>query len=199
MNIQCWFEFASTYSYIAVNRADARAAAHDVKIEWRPFLLGPIFESLGWNDSPFNLYPKKGEYMWRDMERLCAANGLPLRRPSRFPRSGLLAARVVCGRMNEPWALPFTRAVYRANFAADREVQERSVIEEILREVGVDPVPLLEAAEAPESKLRLREQTAEAANRGIFGAPTFLVGDEVFWGNDRLLDAISWALRGAAA
>lgn len=194
--IQCWFEFASTYSYLAVHRAEARAASYGLEIEWRPFLLGPIFARLGWNDSPFNLYPRKGEYMWRDMERRCAAQGLPFRKPTRFPRSGLLAARIVCGRMEEGWALPFARAVYRANFVDDREIEDHAVIEDLLRSVGVDPGPLITAAQSPQGKARLRQQTEEAAERGVFGAPTFIVGEEVFWGNDRLLDAILWASRG---
>jgi 2-hydroxychromene-2-carboxylate isomerase len=92
--VQFWFEFASTYSYPAAMRIERAAAKRDVYLEWRPFLLGPIFAAQGWVDSPFNIYPAKGRYMWRDLERLCAGLGLPLRRPSRFPRSGLLAARV---------------------------------------------------------------------------------------------------------
>jgi len=72
------------------------------------FLLGPIFSAQGWNDSPFNVYPAKGRYMWRDLERVCAKHGLPLRRPSAFPRNGLLAARVGTGRDDEGWAPDFT-------------------------------------------------------------------------------------------
>src|SRR5215467_15912476 len=86
--------FASTYSYPAAMRIERLTAAAGVAVEWRPFLLGPIFQRQGWGDSPFNLYPAKGQYMWRDLERLCAAEHLALRRPSVFPRNGLLAARV---------------------------------------------------------------------------------------------------------
>src|SRR5947208_4300346 len=91
--LQLWFEFASTYSYPAVQRIEALAAGLGVGVEWKPFLLGPVFKSQGWNDSPFNLYPAKGRYMWRDLERLCAKYGLPFHRPSVFPRPSLLAAR----------------------------------------------------------------------------------------------------------
>ena len=72
--LQFWFEFASTYSYPAASRVGALAAAAGAALEWRPFLLGPIFRDQGWNDSPFNVYPVKGRYMWRDLERLCAAH-----------------------------------------------------------------------------------------------------------------------------
>jgi 2-hydroxychromene-2-carboxylate isomerase len=90
--LEFWFEFASTYSYPAAMRVEAAARAAGVPLAWRPFLVGPIFRAQGWNDSPFNIYPAKGRYMWRDLERICAQLGLPLRRPSAFPRNGLLAA-----------------------------------------------------------------------------------------------------------
>lgn len=98
-----WFEFASTYSYPAAMRIAARAEAAGVALAWRPFLLGPIFQAQGWNDSPFNVYPIKGRYMWRDLERLCAKEDVPLRRPSRFPRPSLIGARVACLGARESW------------------------------------------------------------------------------------------------
>ena len=88
-----WFELASTYSYPAAMRVEALARAAGVPLRWRAFLLGPIFAAQGWNASPFNIYPVKGRYMWRDLARLCAAEGLPLRQPSAFPRGSLLAAQ----------------------------------------------------------------------------------------------------------
>ena len=109
--MEFWFEFASTYSYVAASRIEEVAAKAGVRIRWRPFLLGPIFASQGWGDSPFNLYPLKGQYMWRDMERLCEKYQIPFRRPSKFPRSGLLAARVACMAAEEPWCPRFVRAV----------------------------------------------------------------------------------------
>src|SRR5262245_44856770 len=75
-DLAVWFELASTYSYLAVSRAPEAARAAGVTLVWRPFLLGPIFQKQGWNDSPFNVYPAKGRYMWRDMERLAARYGL---------------------------------------------------------------------------------------------------------------------------
>jgi len=95
--LQLWFEFASTYSYPAVQRIEALADGPGVGVEWKPFLLGPVFKNQGWNDSPFNLYPAKGRYMWRDLERLCAKYGLPFRRPSVFPRSTPRRARRLHG------------------------------------------------------------------------------------------------------
>ena len=91
-----WFEFASTYSYPAALRVERVAAARGVPVVWRPFLLAPIFGEQGWRDSPFNIYPVKGRYMWRDLARICEKEGLPFRHPTRFPRNGLLPARVAC-------------------------------------------------------------------------------------------------------
>jgi 2-hydroxychromene-2-carboxylate isomerase len=193
--LQLWFEFASTYSYPAVCRAPELARAAGLTLEWRPFLLGPIFQAQGWNDSPFNLYPAKGRYMWRDLERICEKHGLPFRRPSRFPRGSLLAARIAGLVIGEPWCTEFVRAVYHANFVEDREIGGREVVGQILETVGQPAAPLLDRAESPESKARLRAATDEGAALGIFGAPTFVVDGELFWGHDRLEDAIAWCRR----
>jgi 2-hydroxychromene-2-carboxylate isomerase len=195
--LQFWFEFASTYSYLTAMRIADLAGAAGVQVEWRPFLLGPIFRRQGWNDSPFNVYPEKGRYMWRDMERLCDRYGLPLRRPTRFPQNGLLAARVACAGAGAPWVPDFVRAVYHANFAEDRDISDRGVVAACLERAGQEPPALLARAEAPETKDRLRADTDGAIRLGIFGAPSFVVGGELFWGNDRLEDALAWARRTA--
>jgi 2-hydroxychromene-2-carboxylate isomerase len=192
--VEFFFEFASTYSYPAAARIGEHAALHGISIAWRPFLLGPIFKARGWNDSPFNLHPAKGHYMWRDLERVCAALELPFRRPSVFPRNGLLAARLVCLVQDEPWVSDLVRAIYAENFAADHDISDRIVLGEILETLD-RPRELLDAAQSPAAKDRLRSQTERAAALGIFGAPSFVVGSELFWGNDRLEDALAWAWR----
>ena len=191
--LQFWFEFASTYSYPAAMRIAERAAAADVDVEWRPFLLGPIFQAQGWNDSPFNVYPVKGRYMWRDLERICRKADLPFRRPTRFPRPSLIGARVACLGAAQRWAPAFVRAVYHANFAEDRETGTDEVIGAILTALGLDAQALLARAQTPQVKAQLRTNTDEAIALGVFGAPSFVVGSELFWGNDRLDDALAWA------
>jgi 2-hydroxychromene-2-carboxylate isomerase len=191
--LEFWFEFASTYSYLAAERIEPLATKAGVRIAWRPFLLGPIFRAQGWNDSPFNVYPAKGRYMWRDMERLCDAYGLPLKRPSQFPRNGLLAARVATAGGDAPWLPAYVRSVYRANFADDRDISDPMVVGELVRGAGGEGCVMLKAAETPEVKATLRARTDGALERGLFGAPTFLARGELFWGNDRLDDAIAWA------
>lgn len=193
--VEFWFEFASTYSYLSVMRIERAAEAAGVDIEWKPFLLGPVFLALGWNDSPFNIYPPKGRYMWRDLERLAEKEGLPFRRPSRFPRNGLLAARVALVGVEEGWVAAFARAVMTANFAEDREIGEEAVIVEILGTLGLPGAEVITRAQADANKLALRCQTERAAELGLFGAPSFRVGEELFWGNDRLEDALAWARR----
>lgn len=188
-----WYEFASTYSYLAAMRIEAEAAAAGVAVTWRPFLLGPLFAKEGWQDSPFNIYAAKGRYMWRDLERLCARHGLPWCRPTTFPRNGLTAARIASLGLDQGWCASFSKAVFTANFAADRDIATPAVLAEILRGLGIAPDPVLEAAGSSAVKNRLRAHTAEAERLGIFGAPSFQVGTEIFWGQDRLADALAWA------
>ncbi len=194
--IEFWYEFASTYSYPAAMRVEALTRAAGVALRWRPFLLGPIFGAQGWNDSPFNIYPAKGNYMWRDLARICAAAGLPLTLPpARFPQNGLKAARLALVGEREGWIGDFTRAVYTANFAKQRDIADDDVLRAVLKEVGVNADTAFAAANTPENKTELKAQTDDAIARGIFGAPSCTVGDELFWGNDRLDDAVAWAAR----
>ena len=190
--VDFWFEFASTYSYVAALRVEDVARSSAVPLEWNPFLLGPIFRRQGWSDSPFNLNPARGRYMWRDVERLCAKHGLPFRRPSEFPRNSLLAARVACVGLDEAWLPEFSRAVYRANFAEDRDIADADLLGGILRALGQDATEILARARSQENKDLLRRRTDAAWDLGIFGAPTFEVRGELFWGNDRLEDAFAW-------
>lgn len=188
-----WYEFASAYSYLSAMRIAEAAESEGVALRWRPFLLGPIFVAQGWTTSPFTLYPAKGRYMVQDMKRLSAARGLKFALPDPFPQNGLLAARLAMIGAVEGWAPDFTRAVYVAEFDQARNISERHIMTEILVELGLDAPVTLERAEMPENKARLKEQTEEAAARGIFGAPSFTVGGELFWGDDRMQDALAHA------
>ena len=167
-------------------RIDALAEAAGVTVIWKPVLLGPIFRAQGWDTSPFNVYPAKGKYMVRDMERLAAARGLPFRLPAPFPQNSLHAARLALIGHIEGWGVAFTRAVYAAEFAEGADIGEKRVLGAILKRVGLDAETLFARSETPENKQRLRQQTEEAQELGIFGAPSFLVGGELFWGDDRL-------------
>ncbi len=188
-----WYEFASTYSYPAAIRIGTLAQARGVDVRWRPFLLGPIFADQGWRNSPFNIYPAKGRYMWRDLERICADRGLPFRRPDSFPQNSLLAARVATALAGEARA-DFSRAVYRAEFAEGRSIDDRALIERLLADLGL-PAEALQRASSDAVKTAVKASVDEAKRLGIFGAPSFVAADnELFWGDDRLEVALEWAV-----
>jgi len=192
--LQFWFEFASTYSYLTALRIQALARAHHCLIEWKPFLLGPVFKTQNWNDSPFNIYPAKGNYMWKEMERFSKKYGLAFLRPSRFPQNGLPAARIACAGEKKPWLPDFAKKVYQANFEQDQDISSLEVLEEILTQLSLNPSEILNQANSEANKNRLRAQTEEAIKLGIFGAPSFIAKGELFWGNDRLEEAIAHAI-----
>ncbi|HSR76076.1 MAG TPA: 2-hydroxychromene-2-carboxylate isomerase [Xanthobacteraceae bacterium] len=190
-----FFEFASTYSYPAALRIGAVARTAGVTVRWRPFLLGPIFRTQGYDTSPFNVHEAKGRYMWRDLARTCENLGLPFRRPEPFPQNGLLAARVAYVGLDEDWGEAFCRAVFTAEFGQGLEIGSEAVIRDLLVGLAQQPDAILARARSDEIKTRLRATTEEAQRLGIFGAPNFVVGDELFWGNDRLEQAICYAVR----
>ena len=197
--IQFWYEFASTYSYPAAMRVEELAARRGVELRWRPFLLGPIFAEAGWTTSPFNLLPVKGAYMWRDLERICAASGLSFARPDPFPQNGLKAARVATALA--PEQVPsFSRAVYLAQFGEGRQIDDETLLATLIARAGADAQEILALSAGEEVKTRLRESVAEAKALGIFGAPSITCADgELFWGNDRLEQAMDHALATHAA
>jgi 2-hydroxychromene-2-carboxylate isomerase len=190
-----FFEFASTYSYPAAMRIGQVARSADVRVRWRPFLLGPIFKAQGFDTSPFNVFPAKGRYMWHDLARTCENLGLPFRRPEPFPQNGLLAARVAHVGLAQDWGEAFCRAVFTAEFGQGLEIGSEAVIRELLIELCHQPDEILARARSDEVKDGLRTTTEEALRLGIFGAPNFVVGEELFWGNDRLEQAIDYALQ----
>jgi len=131
--------------------------------------------------------------MWRDLQRTCAALSIPFVRPSMFPRNGVLASRVACRFASEPWIAGFAKAVFHANFGEDREIYDPEVVIACLNGLGLNGQLVLEQAKTTESNALLRAQTEKAKSLGIFGAPSFLIGVELFWGNDRLEEALAWA------
>jgi 2-hydroxychromene-2-carboxylate isomerase len=195
-HVDFWFEFASTYSYPAAIRIGELARERDVAVRWRPFLLGPIFKGQGWSTSPFNLYPAKGRYMWRDLERTCAALGLPFVRPAVFPQNTLLASRIALLALDQDWGDDFCRTVYAAEFGEGRDIGEPGTVADIVHRLGQDPDRLFAQAQSDAVKAKLRTQCEEAQVHGIFGAPSFVTPDgELFWGNDRLEMALDWVSR----
>ena len=204
--LEFWFEFASTYSYPAAMRVEDAARAAGVPLVWRPFLLGPIFGAQGWNDSPFNVYPVKGRYMWRDLERVCAKHGLPLPAARAFPRNGLLAARVACSRRRRALGRRLrarastTRTSPRIARSPTRRWSARCSTA-----LGSAGAALARArARPPENKEPpARADRGGARALGIFGAPSVrrrrraLLGQRSPRGRARLAPRVGW--RGVAS
>lgn len=190
-----WYEFASTYSYLSAMRIAEVASRAEVEVEWKPFLLGPIFKSQGWETSPFNLYPAKGRYMIRDIARTAAARGLSFRMPATFPGNGLKAARLAIAAKGPGSIAVFSRDVYAAAFGRGLDISDDAVLTDCLLAAGLDPDATRSLATEPQVKAELRANTDAAQGIGIFGAPSFTTTDgELFWGDDRLEQALTWAI-----
>jgi 2-hydroxychromene-2-carboxylate isomerase len=194
--LEFWFDYASPYCYLSAERIDTLAAAAGLTVLWRPFLLGPIFARRPNHPTPFqDPAPDELRYRKRDIERLCALYGLPLVWSAKYPYISLLGSRVALLAADEGWASAFTRAVYRASFAEDRDVASEPVIAAILESLGKPAAALIARATTPDNKARLVAAGEQAVARGIFGAPSFVTPDgELFWGNDRLEYAIDWTV-----
>lgn len=194
-----WYEFASTYSALSALRIGALAERAGIAVTWQPFLLGPIFAAQGWNTSPFNIYPAKGRYMWRDMARRMDGLGLGTLNISEgaFPQNGLTAARIAMIGLQADWGQSFTRACYRAQFLEARDIGALDTLASILTELGLDSDTVIaRAKEDALIKTALREATERAQALGLFGAPSFTTSDgELFWGDDRLEEAIDWQVK----
>ncbi len=193
MTVEIWFEFASTYSYLTVSRAEDLLRQANIAFTWKPFLLGPIFRDKGMPTSPFVLDEIKGAYMWRDVERRAGRYGLPFVRPAIFPMHSLKAARIMTAALNEPWCGTFAREIFSAQFARGNDISDPSVLSTALRKCEADPDRWFALAQSDTVKTDLRERTETARRFGMFGAPSFRVGDELFWGDDRFEDAVAWA------
>jgi len=191
--VDFFYDFASPYACLSALRLRALAHAAGVPIRWRPFLLGPIFQAEGLKDSPLNVFPLRGAYAARDVERRSRRHGFSVRFPSTFPRGSVLPARVALVALREGWGEAFSEAVYRAEFQGDEDIASPEVVGALVRAQGQQPERVLQAAQAPEVKAALRAQVEAAQASGIFGAPSFLVEGELFWGDDRLEDALDWA------
>lgn len=195
-SLDFFYEFASTYSYPAAMRLEKAAKAAGVTVAWRPFLLGPIFAEAGMTTSPFNLQPAKGRYMWRDLQRICEADGLALKRPDPFPQNSLLAARIALALPDDGKRAAFSRGVYLAEFAEGLDISVPETLGAVLEKLSIPAAPLIIQAGSDGVKQALRANVDQARAHGIFGAPSFVTKDgELFWGNDRLDAALAWAAK----
>ncbi|MDF0599193.1 2-hydroxychromene-2-carboxylate isomerase [Psychromarinibacter sp. C21-152] len=193
--IEFWYSIGSTYSYLTVMRLGAVARAEGLDVTWRPFNVRAIM--VAQNNIPFRDKPVKAAYMWRDIERRAAKYGLPVQVPAPYPLAGLeIANRVALVGMEEGWGVSYTVETYRRWFQHGQPAGSEPNLSESVAAAGQDPERVLEAAMADRTGAALAKETATGEGLGVFGSPTFVVGGEVFWGDDRLDDAIAWARAG---
>ena len=189
--IDFWFTMGSTYSYLSVMRLAEVERSTGASFRWRPFHLLLILQEM--KHVPFADKPVKMSYMWRDLERRAAMYGLPVRLPAPYPAKQSVMANVVAiVGMGEGWGADFVRAAYRRWLQQGEETGSEPNLSSSLREIGQDPERVLALANAAAANDRMVSETQAAKQLGIFGSPTFAVGREIFWGDDRLEDAIDW-------
>ncbi|MDE2578481.1 MAG: 2-hydroxychromene-2-carboxylate isomerase [Hyphomicrobiales bacterium] len=179
-----FFDFGSPASYLAATQMDAIAARTGATIVWRPFLLGAVFKATG-NHSPA-VVPAKSVWMNRDLERFAARYGAPFRFNPHFPINTLTLMRAAAAMDLQGALRPFADAVYRAMWVDGVNLNDPTAAAGALQAAGFDPAAVLSAAESQQAKDRLRETTEEAVRRGAFGAPSIFVGQELYFGQDRL-------------
>ena len=186
-----FFFLGSTYTYLAVSRADEMARRHGVSFRWRPFSVRTLM--IEQDNRPFVGKPAKPSYMWRDIERRALRHGIPFTSIPKYPvDTDELANRVATLAALEGWCPQFARAAYAAWFIGQRDPGEIGVLEDVLRQLGQNPDRVVNAANSAAMRERYAAETAAARTLGIFGSPTFVCGEELFWGDDRLEDAIDW-------
>ena len=178
-------DFASPFSYLASTQIERVAQETGAEVDWRPILLGGLFKKIGTADVPLiAMSEPRRHYQMRDLLHWADHWGVPLRWPSRFPLRSVAALRLTLAAGEAGLAL--THALYRAYWAEDRDLADRQVLATIAGERGLDGEALLAASNSPEVKQRLIDLTDEAERAGAFGVPTFVVGGDLYWGQDRL-------------
>ena len=181
----------STYTYLAVNRADALAAREGITLRWRPFSVRSIM--IEQNNRPFVGKPVKLAYMWRDLERRALRHGIPFASIPSYPNDAdELANRVATLAAVEGWCPTFAKAAYRTWFMENKDPGTLDHLAVLLERLGKNPNEVVANANSQEIRDRYAEETEIARSLSIFGSPTFVCGSELFWGDDRLEDAIDW-------
>lgn len=189
--IEVWFSIGSTYSYLSLMRMEGLEATHGVTFTLHPFSVRVLMTEM--DNIPFANKPAKAAYMWRDIERRAAAYGLPARLPAPYPLQGFdIANRVAILAAREGWLRPYVMSTYRQWFQKGDPAGREPNISNSIAEAGEDPPRVLEDAAARSIHAAYTAATDAARAKGIFGAPTFIVDDELFWGDDRMEEAIAW-------
>lgn len=191
--IDFWFSLGSTYTYLSAMRCAELCENSGVAVHWRPFQLRSILEEL--NGMPFKEGSPKTRYMWHDIGRQSKKLGLKPILPAHYPNAEAhLANRVARIGFDEGWGYQFVQNFYRRWFETENCTMKESDIASCIAGADQTPTDILERAKLSETLAKLERETDEARKLGIFGSPTFSVGNEIFWGDDRLEDAVKYCL-----
>jgi len=182
--VEFYYDFASPYSYLASTQIEKLCEGCNAGLEWRPFLLGGVYKETG-NRAPLEV-PSKFDYLKKDLKDWAKYYRIELNFPSLFPLNSVKAMRGALVLRGLDKFNKYNHSLFRLYWVNGKDLSNDEVLKEAVAELGIDPERFIEKISRQEIKDRLREETAEAARRGAFGAPTFFVGEEMFWGNDRL-------------
>ena len=193
--IEFWFSIGSTYTYLSVIRLKEVEEKFGVKFSWQPFSVRKIM--LEMDNVPFPPTKQvKADYMWRDIERRAYSYGFEVKVPAPYPLKKFdLANSVAVLGVQENWCAEYVSATYRRWFVDGLEPGSEPNVSESLREIGLKPGNVLKLAADDKIQKAYLKQTEQAQSKNIFGSPSFIVDDELFWGDDRLEDAVNWAQR----
>jgi 2-hydroxychromene-2-carboxylate isomerase len=181
-----WFDFGSPAAYLAWTQLPQLCADTGANVVWRPMLLGGVFQATG-NYSPVTV-PAKGKYVFKDFARFARRYGVPLNSNPHFPINTLTLMRAAAGLQmrDDPRFGDFVAAMFRSIWVDAKNMNDPATVGEVLQVAGFDALAMLALSQDAAVKERLKALTQEAVERGVFGAPTFFVGDSMFWGQDRL-------------
>lgn len=194
--VEFYFDFGSPYSYLAYKALPGIAAAHGAQIVWRPMLLGGVFKATG-NHSPAE-NPAKGKWLQLDLRRWAERYGVAFNPNPYFPVNTLTLMRGAAGLQTRgPMFQKYVDAMFHAMWDEPRNLGDQHELAEVLRQAGIDVDTFQSLVNDPAVKEQLKNNTEEAVVRGVFGAPTFFVGEEMYWGQDRL-EFVAAALAGQA-
>ena len=191
--IDFYFSIGSTYTYLSVTRALEAEKQHQIKFNWTPFSVRAIMKEM--NNVPFPKEKKnKVDYMWRDIERRAEGYGFFAKTPVPYPLSEFdLANKLAILGLEEGWGVDYVRTTYKRWFQEGKEPATEPNISEICSELKLDKDKIIENANSEEIEKKYLSNTENARKNKIFGSPSFVVNNEIFWGDDRMEDSISWS------
>ena len=194
--IDFYFEFASPYGYLASTQIDQIGARHGREVAWHPIMLGAAFKETG--ARPLMHTPLKGPYLRHDVPRFARLLGVPFEAPPVMPANSLAASRACVWLAADDPALAkrLAKAIFHAHWGGGRDIGAPEQVAAIATSLEIEPSALLAAVADPAIKERLKQATAAAIERGVFGSPFVFVDREPFWGADRLVQVEAWLARG---